>query len=579
MIRNLVLLLSMSLWIVATPHAIITNFTDSTDKAGVPGTGVGNGIAFADYDSDGDLDLYVSSDPRDILYRNNNGTFEDVTDAAGISIAGDGVAAAFGDYDNDGDLDLYISVNDGQDIFFQNEGNGTFVDMSVLVGISNPDRARSASFADFDKDGFLDIYVANENAANILYRNINGSKFENVAEEMNVGHQGSGRCSVWFDYDNDYDLDLYVTNKGSTNVLYRNEGSRFRNVTEFAGVEGMGNSTGVDVADYDNDGYLDICVDGDQTYLYHNNGDGTFTDVAAESGVSHSGRESTPAFGDYDNDGNIDLYLAVWGGEAVMYRNNGNGTFEDVTEEANLGASGSSWSAVFADYDSDGDLDLYASYTTRENILYQNNGNDNNWLQIKMLGGVSNRDGIGTRIEITVGGEFQIREVTASSGYGSQDSLDVEFGLGENTAAEVVEIKWPSGIVTRWTDIQANRMMVAEENFLAVETTEYQKSSSESTASSKPCLLPNYPNPFNPETWIPFRLADQADVSIKIYDVSGHLVRTLRVGHRRPGEYKSKGESAHWDGRSDGGEIVAAGIYFYQIIAGNFTQTRKMVLR
>jgi len=582
MTGKLIPFLIISLWIVATPCVSLADFVDSTDEAGVPGTGIGNGIAFADYDNDGNLDLYVSADPHDILYRNNgDGTFEDVTAAAGISMAGDGVAAVFGDYDNDGDLDLYISVNDGLDILFQNEGGGLFRDVSAEVGISNPNRARSASLADFDKDGFLDIYVTNENAANILYRNVNGSTFKNVAQDMNVGHQGPGRCSVWFDYDNDGDLDLYVTNKGAANVLYRNEGLGFRDVTEIAGVEGPGTSTGVDVGDYNSDGYLDIYVDGDQSFLYRNNGDGTFTDMSEEAGVTHSGRESTPAFGDYDNDGDLDLYLAVWRGAAVMYSNNGDGTFEDVTQDVNLGASDSSWSAIFSDYDGDGNLDIYTSYTTGSNILYRNSGNDNNWLHIKALGSVSNRDGIGTRIELSAGGVLQTREVIAGSGYGSQGSLTVEFGLGENTVAEVVEMKWPSGIVTRWTDVQANQMMVAEESFWAVETpdTKHQKSGIESLVFITSGLLPNYPNPFNPETWIPYRLIEQANVKIKIYDVSGRLIRTLKIGHRRPGVYISKSEAAHWDGRSDNGELVAAGVYFYQLIAGSFMQMRKMTLR
>jgi len=593
MAKRLLLLLIIPLWLIGMQCASCVDFVDFTDRASIPGTGIGNGIAFGDYDNDADLDIYVSADPHDILYRNNgDGTFEDVTAAAGISVRGDGVAAVFGDYDNDGDLDLYIAVNDGWDIFFQNEGGGIFRDISRDARIDNPNRARSATFADFDNDGFLDIYVANENAANILYRNRNGKTFENVAQIMGVAHPGPGRCSMWGDYDSDGDLDLYVTNKGAPNVLYRNDGSGFKDVTEDAGVEGPGDSTGVASADYDNDGDLDIYVGSDgQNFLYRNNGDGTFTDVAEEAGVTHIG-EATPAFGDYDNDGDVDLYLAVWQGKAVMYSNNGDGTFEDVTQQAGLGALGNGWSAVFSDCDSDGDLDIYASYTTRPNILYQNNGSDNNWLHIKTQGSLSNRDGIGARIELsTPDGISQIREVTGGSGYGSQDSLIVEFGLGENSVADAIEVRWPSGIVTTLTNVQANQLILAEENPWSVETldTGYQNgvasfslrssSSIERSLSSTSCLLPNYPNPFNPETWLPYQLAQQADVTITIYDASGHLIRTLSLGPKRPGVYISSSEAAYWDGRSDDGEPLAVGIYFCQLRAGHFLHIRKMVLK
>ena len=568
--------------------AICADFIDFTNFAGVPGTGVGNGIAFGDYDNDGDLDLYVSSDPNDVLYRNNgDGSFEDVTIAAGIAVRGDGVGAVFGDYDNDGDLDIYVAVNDGRDVFFENDGNGAFLDVSRAVRIDNPNRARSATFVDYNNDGFLDIYVANEDAANILYRNNKGEMFEDVAQIMNVGHQGPGRCSVWGDYDNDGDLDLYVTNKGAANVLYRNDKEGFEEVTKHAGVEGLGNSTGVAFADYDNDSDLDIYVDGDEVFLYRNNGDGTFTNVAKAAGLIHSGAESTPAFGDCDNDGDLDLYLAVWKGKAVMYNNNGDGTFEDVTEAAGMGAVGNGWSAVFSDYDGDGDLDIYASYTTGSNILYQNTSTNNNWLHVKTIGSSSNRNGVGARIKLLAGGVWQMREVSGGSGYGSQGSFAVEFGLGKNVVADVLEVTWPSGAVTRLTNVSANRTVLVEESFWAVEelTPEMEVQSSQvqvpkvdHTKPNTSKFLPNYPNPFNPETWLPYQLAVQANVTIAIYNSSGRLVHTLRPGIKGPGFYVSKAEAAHWDGRGDDGELVAAGIYFCQLKAGEFLQIRKIVL-
>jgi hypothetical protein len=298
------------------------------------------------------------------------------------------------------------------------------------------------------------------------------------------------------------------------------------------------------------------------------------------AGVTHFGPESTPAFGDYDNDGDLDLYLAVWQEEAFIYRNNGDGTFTDVTQEMGLGVLGNSWSAVFSDYDSDGDLDIYASYTTRSNILYQNPGTDNNWLHIKTQGSTSNMDGIGARIELAAGGTSQIREVSGGTGYGSQDSLTVEFGLGDSPTADMVEVKWPSGVVTTLTNVQANQSILVKESFWAVETVDIEKPVTHSASSAIDSrLLPNYPNPFNPETWIPFQLAEQANVTITIHDIAGRLIRTLNLGHKSPGIYASKNEAVYWDGRNDGGDSVASGIYFCQLVAGSFSQTGKMTLK
>jgi hypothetical protein len=563
--------------------AFCNDFVNVAEEAQVTGTGISNGVAFVDYDNDGDLDIYVSADPQDLLYRNNgDGTFSEVAVESGISYVGDGVGVAFGDYDNDGDLDIYIPVNDGADVFFQNDGKGIFKDITKSVRIDNMARARSASFADFDGDGYLDIYIVNENMPNILYKNINGKHFVDVAQNMGVASVGPGRCGIWGDYDNDGDCDLYVTNKGAPNILYRNDGDGFRNVTNFAGVAVNDDSTGAVFADYDNDGYLDICVGGNRkVYLFHNNRNGTFTNLAGIAGIANTGANCTPNFGDFDNDGDLDLYIAVWKGRSVVYSNNGDGTFKDVSDELKMGEFGNCWSAISGDYDKDGDLDIYTSFTTRPNILYENQGNGNNWLQVKAIGSLSNKNGIGTRIKATIGGKIQIREISGGTAYGSQDSFIASFGLGDNIKIDLLEVFWQSGIITRLKDVAVNNLIVVEENLSAVDPADekdYVRNNPKYTPN-KTCLLNNYPNPFNPETWISYQLSLQSDVEITIYNQSGQLVKTLSPGKRKSGIYISKEDSAYWDGRNEKGEIAAGGVYFYLLKAGNLKDIKKMTMR
>jgi hypothetical protein len=574
------IVICISIMILPVPSFCL-EFVDVTAKAGVFGTGIGNGVAFIDFDNDGNLDLYVSSDPQDILYHNNgDGTFDDVTAKSGIEVLGDGIGIAFGDYDNDGDPDIYIPVNDGLDIFYQNEGGNLFRDITGASRIDNPSRARGASFADFNLDGLLDICVINEGAPIILYRNKNGRFFEDVTNQVGLANNGPGRCCIWGDYDNDGDQDIYVTNKGIPNKLYRNDVIGFKDVTDIAGVEGSGDSTGSAFADYDNDGNLDLFVGGNKTcFLYHNNGDGTFSNVADIAGIVNPGEACTPTFADFDNDGDLDLYLSVWKGKSILYSNNGDGTFTDITEQVGMGAVGNGWSATAGDYDNDGNIDIYASYTTRSNILYKNMGNDNNWLYVKALGSLSNASGIGVRISVTANNLTQIREISGGTGYGSQDSLIAEFGLGKAQNIDRVDVFWSSGIHTTMRNVNPNQTIIAEEGFSAVEESESYNAKPKPNDQGKTTLIQNYPNPFNPGTWIPFQIANAGNVQISIYNSIGMLIREIDIGYKKPGTYIAKSDCVFWDGRDNQGELVSTGVYFYKLTTDKTTDIRKMILK
>ncbi|MCD6167221.1 VCBS repeat-containing protein, partial [bacterium] len=443
-------------------------FTDVTEISGVGSRGNNHGIAFGDYDNDGDLDIYVTKGnyESNILYQNNgDGTFTDVTYIAGVGDFGYGYHSVFGDYDNDGDLDLYIANANMPNVLYQNNGDGTFTDVTTFAGVGDAGYSRSVVFADLNNDGYLDIYVAKAaNQANILYRNNRDGTFSDVSNVAGVADQSYSASVVCGDYNNDGFLDIYIANfRGEANVLYRNNGDgTFTNVTKIAGVGDSGWGHSAAFGDYDNDGFLDIYVVNCKEHpnvLYHNNGDGTFTDVTEAAGVGNIQYGRGVTFADFNNDGNLDIYVSN-SGRNVFYSNNGDGTFSDLSSESGLDNWGEGVSVSTGDYNNDGWLDIYlGNWKDKPNILFQNNGNSNNWIVVKTIGTVSNRDGIGARVKVVTSESSQYREVSGGSGYCTQNSLPVEFGLGKSTLVDSIIIRWPSGIIQDTTNIAANQII------------------------------------------------------------------------------------------------------------------------
>ena len=318
-------------------------------------------------------------------------TFTDVTAIAGVGDTGNGIGTAWGDYDCDGDLDLYV-VNYGQaNILYRNNGDGTFTDVTALAGVGHSAATYGgALWGDYDGDGHLDLYLTNHGQANVLYRNNGDGTFTDNTATAGVGHTGIGFGTASSDYDGDGDLDLYITNIWSANVLYRNNGNgTFTDVAAAAGVSAAGvGSRGASWGDYDGDGRLDLYVtnSGGANTLFRNNGDGTFTNVTAAAGVAHGGNSQGAVWGDYDGDGYLDLYVANLGGHANgLYRNNGDGTFTNVATAAGVDYNGWTPRVAWADVDNDGRLDLYLN--NGSNLVYRNNG-DGSFTNITTTAGV-----------------------------------------------------------------------------------------------------------------------------------------------------------------------------------------------
>ena len=542
-------LVSLLLLFISSPStAVLPQFTSVTKEAGIHfkhhngGRGqqyfiepLGGGAAFLDYNNDGFQDIYFvngtdlpplaegRSDgvelPRNALYRNNgDGTFTDVTMAARVADTGYGMGCAVGDYDNDGFPDLYVT-NFGANVFFRNNGDGTFTNVTKGTGTGDARWGASCAFVDYDNDGFLDLYVTNyvkyevesdqvcmnkgvrvycdpriyEGELDILYRNNGDGTFTDVTEVAGFSEAtGRGLALVWGDYDDDGDMDVYIANDADRNFLYRNNGDgTFTDVSLTAGV-GFGedgdaeNGMGADFGDYDNDGRLDLVVTNfqDQTNtLYHNEGDGLFSDMSYASQIgtiSLSYLAWGVGFCDYDNDGYQDLFIAnghldenvqafnptgFYEQPNLLFRNNRDGTFDEVGVNSGSGTRLEKVSRGFAssDYDNDGDLDLLVTNLKETPDLLQNRGGQNAWLILKLIGTRSNRDAIGAKVKATTGNLTQIREVRSGSSYLSQNDMRLHFGLGKHRQIDRLEIRWPSGLRERLEGIEANQILTLVE--------------------------------------------------------------------------------------------------------------------
>ena len=445
----------------ATNHLYRNNgdgtFTDVTAQAGVPGKGFAMGVTAGDYDNDGYEDLFITSWGSAILYHNNgDGTFTDVTEKAGVQNNHFGVGAAFVDYDRDGRLDLFVGnylkfdphakrlyytadafagpldyEGEGNRLF-HNNGDGTFTDVSEHAGVANPvGRAMGVAVGDFDNDGWPDIYVANDQMESYLYHNNHDGTFTNVALEQNVA---------------------YGTNGDTPSAM------------------------GPIFTDYDNDGALDIFVS-DMRYhrLFRNSAaEKFFTDTTAESGVAHMSGQYVgwgDASFDFDNDGWKDLFV-VNGGlhwlvpmEDLLLRNNGNGTFTDVSEDAGpyFKEKKVGRGAAFADYDNDGWMDAFIVVLGGKGILLHANppaaNVRNHWLTLKLTGTKSNRDAFGARIEAVAGDLHQTVENCPQSGYLSQNDPRPHFGLGSHAEVDVLTIRWPGGTVQTLQHVKADQIL------------------------------------------------------------------------------------------------------------------------
>jgi hypothetical protein len=508
---------------------------------------MGPGVAFIDYDNDGWPDIFLvngmdwpghvqkHSTPK--LYHNNHdGTFSDVTHKAGLDVELFGMGVAVGDYDNDGFDDLLVTAY-GQNHLFHNNGNGTFADVTQKAGLLGPrEFSTSAAWVDYDKDGHLDLVVANyvqwspeadlyctldgksksyctpesyKGTSVRLWHNRGDETFEDVTQKAGLSEPTSKTLGIAvLDYDNDGWPDLLFSNDTQPNKLYRNNGNG--TFTEKAVVAGVAFSEdgvaragmGVDASDYDHSGFPSLLItnfSNQMISLYHNEGKGLFVDEAPRSDI---GRASllTLGFGcfffDFDLDGWPDVLVANGHIDADiqrvqanvkyampphLFRNTGKGKFEEVTKSLGLAFATPrvGRGAAYADFNNDGRLDLLLSTNGGPVYLFRNDTQgaaaSNKSLRIKLIGTKSNRDGLGATVRVTSGGETQTQMLRSGSSYLSASELVLTFGLAQREKADSIEIRWPSGLVDRLSGVAAGQTATVTEGKGITSSRAYEK--------------------------------------------------------------------------------------------------------
>lgn len=623
--RGLGLLMSVMFLLDALKPSFAQQFVRRTQEAGFAAVPRSNGAALADYDRDGDLDVYFvnpgiyqANDPStwNRLFANHgNGTFLDVTAQAGVAGRnanttqnptgmGNKMGAAWGDYDNDGWPDLFLT-HYGPIQLFNNNGNGTFTDVTAQSGITTRRNQLSSSalWFDYDNDGDLDLYISiygeffstSADRSNKLYENSGNGEFVDVSSASGAADKGITWTTVALDANHDGHLDLYLANDFGPNKFYLNNGDKtFQEKTADFGLEDPYHGMGLAVTDCDGNGYFDIYLtniteagfEQEINPLFLNTGQGLFYNYSVPAGVSQAGWGWGAAFFDCENDGDEDLFVAT-GNFTPEFPNEffhnesekGDFRFANVAHEAGVADSTVARGAAVFDYDNDGDLDLLISNFFEPPFLYENTATTGNWLRVKLEGTESNRDALGTEVEVWANGK-SYKKYHHGAHFLTQSISPVHFGLRDAQSVERILVTWPSGFMEEFGAAAVNQTLTLKEKsgVVAVASGPDQIAINETTSRARPSglrLLGNYPNPFNGATQIRFEIHAPGMVELTIMNAQGKIIRELRESYSYIGE-----KIIHWNGVDHDDNPVSSGIYFYRLTSSNgkrSTEVGKML--
>ena len=543
---------------------------------------LGAGISFYDYNDDGldDITLAAAADGDHIFLKNEGGYF--VADDLGISNGGEQAKQVIWvDYDNDGDADFFSASDQSKCRLYRNDGDGVYVEVSEESGI--PGTVYDffgASWGDYNNDSFLDVFLSirdpNQIDYNLLYKNNGDGTFTDVTEEAGLDLTGFlSFCSAFFDYDKDGYQDIYIANDKffTPNLLYSNNGDgTFESVGEATGADLYMGAMSTTIDDYNNDGWLDIYVTNfyppeDDTGVegnafLRNNGDGTFTNVAEENGTRFDSIGWGAVFLDADNDTDHDLYVS--GNisdqseflEAAFYENQGDDTFLIPDTAGFVGDDGSSYSNALGDVDNDGYPEIIVMNNGFEEIYLWKNETpqDNNWIKVKLEGTESNRMGIGSWIRIGVNGEEQYHYTLCGEGYLGQNSAYEFFGLGDATTIDFIEVTWLSGQVDYYENIEANASLtiIEGEELLSV---------AETTITND---FNVFPNPVDANGILFFKSKSPIEGDLTLYDTTGKEVVSSSI-HGDTGQLQV--------------HDVSSGFYILKVETQNSIESLKVIIK
>jgi enediyne biosynthesis protein E4 len=507
------------------------NFTKITEGPMVNDGAQSAGCAWGDFDNDGDDDLFVTngimSGAKNLLFINNgpgsNYTFTQVTEGNIVNDAAPSRAASFGDYNNDGNLDLFVAnqMGNNYNYLYQNNGDRTFTKITEGSVVSDWDESEAAGWFDYDRDGFLDLFVGNPVAPNALYHGNGDGNFTRIQDGPLATDNGTGSFD-WCDFDEDGDFDILVGYWGSNlGALFINDGSENFSKIE-AGMVLNDPEAGLragDWVDYDNDGDWDI-VNIDEGIYINEGSDSNYHFTLEDNSVIEAGNNkwSISSWSDLDNDGDIDLFVTNTIGYNFLYSNNGDGSFTKITEGDITKEFAASVGSAWADYDKDGDMDVYVCNREENNSLYNNAcSNGNGWVKINLHGRTSNRAAIGSTIKVKantgVAPIWQMRAIEGQTSTMGQNSLTAHFGLGTASVIDSLVVLWPSGEVTTGTNLEANKLYNITEGW-SVGIDMYVLNNTDVRV---------YPNPAVDEVNIDLNQQIYQPVTIDLIDITGKL--------------------------------------------------------